>query len=236
MRNCEDLQARARATVAAINYLLDEKTIAERIDGPIDEAVASFRFSWEPSFSHREFVNVVGGFVAHVQAHLSEPGLLSAEKAKDAAVSLLVRYYNNPNEPGYDGALLDAATSFPPYYDGIDRVLTSMAEIMKATIREEYANWVHARYLDHSDRELLSAIVSTIQVENADLPLGEILATELTELAEHIPLLLEQLREVEANAAQSRSDLPDPTVPRADSHAFENSTSDLPSRRPVVLR
>jgi hypothetical protein len=239
MRSSEDIQARAYAAVAAINYLLDDKTIVERIDGPIDEAVASFRFLWDPSFSHQEFVRVVGEFVAHVQAHLSKPGPVSGERARDTAVSLLVRYYSNPHEPGYDGALLDAATLFQPYYDGIDVVLMNLAEILRATMREEYVNWVHARYLDRSDRELLSAIVSAIENGHRDLSLQNMLALEPFELADQIPHLLEKLREVQAIAAQLWSDLPEipePTAPRNNACASDTPSRNSPFPRSFVLR
>lgn len=120
-----------------------------------------------------------------------------------------------------------------------DVVLMNVAEILKVTMREEYVNWVYARYLDHSDRELLSAIVSAIQNEHRDLSLQDMLGLEPFELADQIPHLLETLREVQATASQSWSDLPEtpePLVPPGIPCALEDFGSVVLPRHAFVLR
>ena len=208
--NC-NIRIRAEQSIAIIESLLSDQVIAQMINAPIDQAVASFTFHWNQPFMYREFLDVIGEFVMHVRQYLSVTDSPSVWAARDEAVSLLVHYYTGVNESGYDGAVLDAEASFPPICDGIDVVLMTLAEHMKAAQRQEYTNWVYARYLDPFDRELLCTIVSVVQEQFREVLPGHMLALAPFELADDIPHLLDEIREVQAVASQLESKMPDET-------------------------
>ena len=227
-------RSRAEETIAIIEGLLSDRVIAELINAPVEQAVVSFRFHWDPPFTHRDFLDVIGEFVMHVRECSSVKGSPSARAARDEAVSLLIRYYSGVHESGYDGAVLDAEASCPPTCEGIDVVLIRLAEHMKAEQRQEYTNWVYARYLDPFDRELLCDIVSVVQERFREVLPGDMLALAPCELADDIPHLLDEIRDFRAVASQFQRRVSDDAEGVA--HRENTLESDAPSRKTPPAR
>lgn len=204
-----DTQHRVIETLDAIERLLDDQAVAERIHAPIDRAMQSFRFTWEPPFSHHKLLEVVGDFVSHVQSELCQAETGSTDLLQNEGIWLLTRHYPGVQETGYDEALLDATASFGPLCEGIDVVLTNLGQVLKTVRQQDYSAWVYARYLDPFDHELLRAIVLEIQERNRDLLPQDLLAARPFELCDQIPHLLDTLREARAVASRVRSEVPD---------------------------
>lgn len=139
----------ARALIREMSVLLDEARISERIDEPVDSAVASFRFPDVPQYGHKPFHDLMTRFVRHLVAGMSSGGRdLPYDQAHDEAVSLIERLYDGEHGPGYSGAVADAAD---PEGRGMACVLLSLAERIKQHCRGLYRQWVAARYLSVVD-------------------------------------------------------------------------------------
>ena len=139
--------------------LLDEEIIFRDVDEPIDLALETFRFDVEVPFSHTDFNRIIAGFIQH----LYRDGLrlsrdLSDRESLTEAVSLLRRHYRGVYTKGYDGALLDASTG---NLEGIEMVLSVLAETIKATERDKYTASVFVHNIDQLDWKAQCQIVST---------------------------------------------------------------------------
>ena len=138
----DNVQKRAAKLLRELGTLLNENIIAERIDEPIDTAVASFRLETVPEYRHKIFHDAIARFVRHVMAGMAwGKRELSYDQAHDEAVALLERVYDGEHGRGYDGAVADAAD---PEGRGIAAVLLTFAEGIKAHQRGLYTQWVEA--------------------------------------------------------------------------------------------
>ena len=148
-RPSEDVHGRAQRLLREMAALLDEGVITERIDEPVDSAVASFPFSNPSEYDHRRFHDLIVRFIQHLAACMVwRRGELSYDHAHDEAVALLERLYDGEHGRGYDGAVADAAD---PEGWGIPFVLLVLAEGIKSQQRALYARWVESRCLAGAD-------------------------------------------------------------------------------------
>jgi len=193
----------AARVVETICSRLDENLIAQLVDEPIDRAVQSFRFWWEPPFDPVPFHRLIGRLVAHLHRYDSLTRTLApSESMADEAVDLLAQHYQGAYEPGYDGALLDTVFQPAPPQEGIDGVLEGLAEIMKARRRKEYVDSVFAQHLDPLDSAMRRAIATHI-VDRYGLDLSDELALcDCLKLAERVRDLIESIRQVDSIAGQ----------------------------------
>jgi hypothetical protein len=203
-----DTHLRATIALEAILSLLADVTISERIDLPIDRAVESFRLCWDQSFAPAEFHRLLGEFIMHVHSFLGKAELVHGSRAEDEAISFLVQHYQGLYEVGYDGAVLDAMAELGEIGHGIDLVLLGLAEIIKGLKRQEYCDWVYARYLDPFDRELLCSMVSVIEERYPEF-LVEMHGSGPDELIHEMRYLLDNLREVQSCCTDLRSEGPE---------------------------
>ena len=148
-RPSEDVHGRAQRLLREMAALLDEGVITERIDEPVDSAVASFPFSNPSEYDHRRFHDLIVRFIQHLAAGMVwGRGELSYDHAHDEAVALLERLYDGEHGRGYDGAVVDAAD---PEGWGIPFVLLVLAEGIKQDQRALYERWVQTRCLAGAD-------------------------------------------------------------------------------------
>jgi len=139
--------------------LLDEEIISREVGEPIDLALETFRFDVKVPFSHADFNRIIAGFVQHLYREgLRLPRDLSDLGSLTEAVSLLRTYYRGVYTRGYDGALLDAVTG---NLEGVEMVLSALAEAIKAAERDKYIASVFVRNIDQLDWEGQCQIVST---------------------------------------------------------------------------
>ena len=153
-------QSQAAAVLERIRLMLDEDLLLRQIDGPIDQAMGTFRPRKPTVKGSRDFHRAVGRLLRHLHRH-ALPGrrLIPLWQAKNEAVALLEQGYRNGDCGGYAAALLDAAGSSG---EGLRGVLASFAEVVKQRCRRQHVRWVIARHVDPSDWPLRCAIVAVL--------------------------------------------------------------------------
>ena len=129
--------------------LLNEERMAREIDERIDLAVETFQVKVKVPLSHSDFNRVISGFVRNIyHKGLRLSRHLSNQEALTEAVSLLEKYYQGIDSMGYDGALLDARGNDQ---EGLEYVLSQLAESIKTVERKKYERWVFADTVDQLD-------------------------------------------------------------------------------------
>jgi len=204
-----ETRRRAAAAVSAILAFLENDTAAGLIDQPIDGVLERFRLQWSGPVTaeacHRVFGQLVRAIVNSMRSRYgSSP---DAWWCRDAALGLLELGYRGTNDNGYDGALDDVLhPSDPLLTEGIDGVLIQLASLVKARLREMYAQSVFARFLDPCDPGLRLAIVAEIQHRHGDLLPADIQQAQPYGLVGQIPELLAAIhdaRQLERHLALS---------------------------------
>jgi len=129
--------------------LLNEERISSEVDEPIDYATQGFRLEVTTPISHAGFNRLVAAFVQNIYRQaLRLQRYLSEQEAFTEAVFLLESYYEGGYTKGYDGALLDATGS---NLEGLELVLSRLAESIKVAERVKYVEWVFADNVYHLD-------------------------------------------------------------------------------------
>lgn len=166
-----------------IMNLLNEERMAREIDDRIDLAVETFQVKVKVPLSHSDFNRLIAGFVRRIyHKGLRLPRRLSEQGALAEAVSLLEKYYQGIRTRGYDEALVDAAGND---LEGLEYVLSQLAESIKAVERKKYVQWVFADTVDQSDWEAHRGIAATYLVKYKDLLPPELRDMDPARLADH---------------------------------------------------
>ncbi|MBW1786729.1 MAG: hypothetical protein JRK53_08965 [Deltaproteobacteria bacterium] len=133
--------------------------MATEIDEPIDLVAQAFQFEVGRPLSHAGFNRAILEFVRNIyQNGILLPRNLSRQEALGEAVFLLRIHYRGVHTSGYDGALLDASSSD---MEGLEHVLSHLAETIKAAERRKYAEWVFVQKIGPLDWEDRCRLVST---------------------------------------------------------------------------
>ena len=139
--------------------LLDEKSISEIIDGPIDRALMNFTPVPEQVKDHRSFNQLAASFIQNIR----RPGRPSQpeedSEALEEALWFIQNYYRTTDSEGYDDALVDALDD-KSY--GIEFVLEKIGETFKELERQRYISWVITANVDPSDWELRVSLAEEI--------------------------------------------------------------------------
>jgi hypothetical protein len=145
------------AIIDKIFELLDADHIHQTIDGPIEEAVESFKFDSKALMTFQNFFKITGDFIAHV--HRFGPGvrkILSATQARSEALSIIEKcYYHYPDDVRLDTAFLDATDNETT---GIEYVLENMANYIKDRARNTHVEWVFTSRLRCLDWKIRCSI------------------------------------------------------------------------------
>ena len=168
--------------------LLNEERMAREIDECIDLAVETFQVKVKVPLSHSDFNRLIAGFVRRIyQKGLRLPRRLSEQAALAEAVSLLEKYYQGIRTGGYDEALVDAAGND---LEGLEYVLSQLAESIKAVEREKYMKWVFVDTVDQLDWETHRRIAATYLVKYKDILPHELRDMDPARLADHFQDLI----------------------------------------------
>jgi hypothetical protein len=150
----------AAEIVQEVLKLLDEHYLYQFIDKCIEEATANFKFKRMTTMNHKDFIHVIGDFIFHIyKTGFWIRQIISIKQARAEAVALLEKYYQGPYSHGYATAFVGLLNS---KLDGLEFILSQIAEIIKATTREKYIQWVYCSRiipLDWSDRCQIAKIL-----------------------------------------------------------------------------
>jgi len=174
----------ADKAIDAIMMLLDENRVAGEIDEPIDQAARAFRFEAKEGCSHCDFNRIIGRFVSHLyKTGLRLPRHLSTEEAFAEAVFLLKKNYPGAHEDGYDVALMDASDT---KLEGIEQILSGLAESIKEAEREKYMEWVFLDNVDQLDWNAKLRMAAVHQKRNTQFFPPDLLALNPSRLAHQL--------------------------------------------------
>lgn len=174
----------ADKAIDTIMMLLDGKQMANEIDDPIDQAAQAFRWETEEGCSHRDFNRIIGRFVSHIyKTGLRLPRHLSTEEALAEAVSLLRKDYPGDHDDGYDVALMDASDT---KLEGMELILSRLAESIKEVEREKYMEWVFIDNVDQLDWNAKLRIAAVYRKRNTEFFPPDLLALNPSRLAHHL--------------------------------------------------
>jgi len=174
----------ADKAIDTIMMLLDGKQMANEIDDPIDQAARAFRFEAKEGCSHCDFNRIIGRFVSHIyKTGLRLPRHLSTEEALAEAVSLLGKNYSGAHEDGYDVALMDASDT---KLEGIELILSRLAESIKEAEREKYMEWVFLDNVDQLDWNAKLRMATVYLKRNMQFFPPDLLALNPSRLAHHL--------------------------------------------------
>lgn len=183
------IASKAESFLEKIATLISQETLSREVDEPIECSIAAFEFKVTGlPIDHKTFHRAIAAFVQHVY----ENGLrlcrrFSDEKALSEAIFLLSQSYENEDARGYDGALLDATGKG---IEGLEIVLTKMAESIKTAERSKYMQWVFTANLycrDWKEREDL--VCAYLKQNNKYLP-ADIKNLNPARLVEYLPDLI----------------------------------------------
>ena len=187
MKNSEQNPSSEKILDTIINLLNEERVVRE-IDEPIDLTVKAFQLKVKAPLSHSDFNRVIAEFVRDLyQKGLRLPRHLSDREALTEAVSLLEKYYQGIDSRGYDVALLDARGN---NQEGLEYVLSQLAESIKSAERKKYERWVFADTIDQSDWETRRQIAATYLTKYKDFLSPAILEMDSAWLADHFQSLV----------------------------------------------
>lgn len=147
MNSEKDIDRQARRALQAVQRLLDPAVTGQLIDLPIQAALRDFRFAYPdrptPAATHR----VLGKFVHLLwRKFAGNPAFRTMDTCVDVAVALL-KLYPGPCGDGYDNAMMELAEPPPYARAGIDHLLITLAEVVRAQLLEQYTAYAWARWL-----------------------------------------------------------------------------------------
>jgi len=162
MRSYDPFGDSAGQLLERVTGLLADAFLQQRIDDPIDEALASFQCPQASERTQREFHRVIGEFLMHVRKQVltgaKESALLNA---LGEAIALLEEGYHGTYSDGYDGALQDA---IDPVHPGLRLVLERMAEAIRIRCRETYVRWVIDRHITSANWAVRCELTALLMV------------------------------------------------------------------------
>ena len=172
--------------------LLSETRISSLVDEPVDRASQTFNMEINTPISHADFNRIITEFVCHLfENALRLPRLLTDREALAEAVYLLERGYQGVYSNSYDGALFDA-TNYG--MEGIETVLSGIAELIKNTEREKYIKNIFVENFYRLDFFAQLKIVSAYQRRFADVISIQIREIRPARLVDHFhKLIMDQI-------------------------------------------
>ena len=171
--------------------LINEETIRNFIDEPIEQALNRFNFEHKGPVSYKKFIHFIGSFVKGLYKHISwclqKP---SKDQACAEAMHLLEVGYQSSRFRGYDAAFVDARN---PSLNGLEFVLVQLSEIIKARLRMKYTRWVYVSRIECVDWHTRCSMVEILIARWKLFLPPDILMCSPVQLADHIPDLIDIL-------------------------------------------
>ncbi len=132
--------------VALLRDLLSEEQIRRRVDEPIDDAMTAYPRPVDRPSCAAEFHEAVAAFVRFLHERgVRPPRSPSRDEALAEAIALIEQAYPGRPEDRYDGAMLDATSDD----DGLETVLATIGEAVKARQRRKLVTWAIVRTVGH---------------------------------------------------------------------------------------
>jgi hypothetical protein len=127
-----------------IFLLLDDQTIYEKIDAPIDEILKKYSYSVSDELTQKDFISIIGCFIRRLKIQ----GILISTDANEFSdvFQFLEKHYSGEGSLGYERALNDAI-KYGNY--GVDIILNTTTDSLKAEQRKSYLAWVHNTKIDY---------------------------------------------------------------------------------------
>lgn len=191
-----DTRSNAEKIVDKVFNLIDEEYLCYLIDAPIDNAADSFMFKQTDPTTYENFVHVTSGFVRHVYKHgLGVCQLLSYSQSYTEALTILEKGYQGSHARGWYAAFLDATCS---EYQGLEFILSKMAEVIKTSAREKHLRWVYSCQVSFASWPARCMIVKILLERWEPFLSPDILGCSSPQLADHLPELINILRSSDA--------------------------------------
>jgi len=166
--------------------LLDETFLQKKIDQPIEQAAASFKYNQDVPFSYKYFLKVTGRFVQHLYEH-GLGRILTLTQASAEMIHILETGYPEVYSEGFYVAYLDAKD---PTQEGFDHVLSSIAELIITKERIKFVRWVILTRIDPSDWTLKSHLVKAIKKNRTTFLPPTLSNCPSAQLTNHLPELI----------------------------------------------
>jgi len=127
--------------------MLDASAIRDTIDLPIDMAAANFVLDSIPETIGPAYIaEAAGSFVRHIyRTGIQPPRNLHNHQAEAEAVFLIEAGYEGTVFRGYEGAARDAALYG---IEGLEKIMSAVADTVKQRQRRQYTNWVLRRHVE----------------------------------------------------------------------------------------
>ena len=171
--------------------LINEETIRNFIDEPIEKALNSFNFEVKDPVTYKKFINFTGSFVRvfyeHIPWCLQKP---SHGQACAEAMHIMEAGYQSSHTRGFYAAFLDARN---PLINGLEFVQLQISEIIKARLKMKYTRWVYVTRIECADWITRCSIVEILFARWKPFLPSDILMCPPAQLADHIPDLIDIL-------------------------------------------
>ena len=181
-------KSKAERIIAEVVRLLSRDYLDERIDRPVQDAVASFKTHQAAEITQHTFLRIVGDFVRHIYKNaLSLPIKLTTTEACAEALAILERDYTGMCGRGYYAAFLEASGS---ELNNLELVLTQMAKIMIANERKKYVRWIFTSRIRVLNWKTKHQIAATLLENWKEVLPKNLLDCPPAQLADLIPELI----------------------------------------------
>lgn len=132
--------------------LMGRRNVVERVDRPVDEALAAFVIRYDSPLRAGGAVTAWGTLLASFYERLSGgTASINQIRAEEEAIALAEDSYSGKCGSGYVAAIRDSLED-PPV--GIAHVLAQFAETVKRVERAKYIRWALISAIDPADRYL----------------------------------------------------------------------------------
>jgi hypothetical protein len=192
-----DDNPKAAEIVHEVLELIDEQYLYQFIDKCIEEAAAEFNYKRKPAMTHQDFIHVIGDFIHHIyKTGFWIRQIISIKQARAEAVALLEKYYQGPYSSGYDTAFLDLLNS---KLDGLEFILSQIAEIIKASTREKHIQWVYLSRITPLDWSTRCEISKILIKRWAPFLPPNLRQSSPVQIADHLPELFAVMRSADGD-------------------------------------
>ena len=167
---------------------LDDSTLYQEIDLPLDLAFYSFTFETLGQINRQQFKNVLARFYQHLsQVGLKRTTKLTESQALEEVIWILEHYYRGTKMKGYDGAFFDACKYGEA---GMEFILEAFVGFIKAIERTKYISWIVYTSFDPSNWFVKQKLVEDILARYGDILPADVIQLTPAQLIPHLEDLL----------------------------------------------
>ncbi len=169
----------------------DEEYLYQQIDVPIEDIYDKFEFDREAPVTHNRLIRITGDLVRQIYRHSFLPRqIITDSQARAEALAILEEGYKSASDHGYSAAFLDASD---PKINGLEVVLSQLAELITIRTRYRYIKWIYATCLETVDWQTKCLVVEMILKRWKSVLPKSILSCTAAQLADYLPELIDAL-------------------------------------------